>query len=51
MCDQCIELDGKIEHYQRMASRGDASALRLTSMMFAFMTSGIRLPLSPSDQA
>jgi hypothetical protein len=21
MCDQCIELDGKIEHYQRMASR------------------------------
>ena len=21
MCDKCIELDGKIEHYQRMASR------------------------------
>jgi hypothetical protein len=21
MCDKCIELDGKIEHYQHMASR------------------------------
>jgi hypothetical protein len=21
MCDKCVELDGKIEHYQRMASR------------------------------
>jgi hypothetical protein len=21
MCDRCVELDGKIEHYQRMASR------------------------------
>ena len=21
MCDKCIELDGKIDHYQRMASR------------------------------
>lgn len=21
MCDQCVEIDGKIEHYQRMASR------------------------------
>jgi beta-phosphoglucomutase-like phosphatase (HAD superfamily) len=21
MCDKCIELDAKIEHYQRMASR------------------------------
>ena len=21
MCDKCIKLDGKIEHYQRMASR------------------------------
>jgi hypothetical protein len=21
MCDKCAELDGKIEHYQRMASR------------------------------
>ena len=20
MCDKCVELDGKIEHYQRMAS-------------------------------
>jgi hypothetical protein len=20
-CDKCVELDGKIEHYQRMASR------------------------------
>jgi hypothetical protein len=21
MCEKCVELDGKIEHYQRMASR------------------------------
>jgi hypothetical protein len=21
MCDRCVELDGKIEHYQRMASK------------------------------
>jgi hypothetical protein len=21
MCDKCVELDGKIEHYKRMASR------------------------------
>jgi hypothetical protein len=21
MCDKCVELDGKIEHYQRMASK------------------------------
>jgi hypothetical protein len=21
MCDRCVELDGKIAHYQRMASR------------------------------
>ena len=21
MCDKCVEIDGKIEHYQRMASR------------------------------
>ena len=21
MCDRCVKLDGKIEHYQRMASR------------------------------
>jgi hypothetical protein len=21
MCDKCVELDGKVEHYQRMASR------------------------------
>jgi hypothetical protein len=21
MCDRCVELDGKIEHYQRMVSR------------------------------
>ena len=21
MCDKCVELDGKIEHYQRMAFR------------------------------
>ena len=21
MCDKCVELDGKIEHYQRMAAR------------------------------
>jgi hypothetical protein len=21
MCDKCVELDGKLEHYQRMSSR------------------------------
>jgi len=27
MCDRCVELDGKIAHYQRMASRFTDQAL------------------------
>jgi hypothetical protein len=28
MCDMCVELDSKIEHYQRMASRINDQAMR-----------------------
>ena len=27
MCEKCVELDGKIEHYQRMASRNTDQAM------------------------
>jgi hypothetical protein len=27
MCEQCVEIDGKIEHYKRIASRMDDRAM------------------------
>jgi hypothetical protein len=58
MCDKCVELDGKIEHYQRMAFRITDQAMldgirelieRMKAERAALHSSG--KPATPSDQA